>query len=111
MMKRREFLKKGAMATAGAIAAPYILPSGRLFAATGARKVDHVVFCLYAGGVRNLESVHMNDGNLMKNIFSGNTPISSDIAGGMQSLPNSPLGQPLQSLGTLFKEFRYKSGP
>ncbi len=110
-MIRREFLKKTAYATAGAIAAPYILPSGRLFAATGARRVDHVVFCLYAGGVRNLESVHMNDGNLMTNMFTGNASISPDIAGAMESLPPSPLSQPLQTLGTLFKEFRYNSGP
>ena len=110
-MKRRDFIKKSAFATAGVFAAPYILKSGSLFAATGARKVNHVVFCLYAGGVRNLESVHMNDGNLMPNILSGNAPISSDIAGAMQSLPASPLSQPLQSFGTLFKEFRYNSGP
>ena len=110
-MKRRTFLKKTALATIGAFAAPYILPSGRLFAATGARKVNHVIFCLYAGGVRNLESVHMNDGNLMPNILNGNMPISSDIASAMDSLPSSPLSQPLQAFGTLFKEFRYYNGP
>ena len=38
--------------TAGAtFTAPYILPSGRLFAASGARKANHVVLCLFAGGV------------------------------------------------------------
>jgi hypothetical protein len=110
-MRRREFIRKSAYATAGVIAAPYILPSGRLFAATGARRVNHVVFCLYAGGVRNLESVHMNDGNLMPSLFSGNLPVLSDVAGGMQSLPASPLSQPLQTYGTLFKEFRYYNGP
>ncbi len=110
-MKRRDFLKKTTLATAGAFIAPYILPSGRLFAATGARRVNHVVFCLYAGGVRNLESVHMNDGNLMPNILSGNAPISSDIASAMETLPSSPLSAPLQSFGTLFKEFRYYNGP
>src|SRR4051812_47694702 len=110
-MKRRDFLKKTAYATAGVIAAPYILPSGRLFAASGMRRVNHVVFCLYAGGVRNLESVHFNDGNLMPNILAGNQPISSDIAGAMESLPASPLSSPLQNFGTLFKEFRYYNGP
>ncbi len=110
-MKRRDFIKKSAFATAGVFAAPYILKSGSLFAASGLRKVNHVVFCLYAGGVRNLESVQMNDGNLMPNLLSGNAPISSDIAGAMQSLPASPLSQPLQTFGTLFKEFRYNSGP
>lgn len=110
-MIRRDFIKKSALATAGAFIAPYILPSGRLFAATGARRVNHVVFCLYAGGVRNLESVHMNDGNLMTNMFTGNAPVSSDIAGAMESLPGSPLSQPLQTYGTLFREFRYYHGP
>ncbi len=99
------------MATAGAFVAPYILPSGRLFAASGIRRVNHVVFCLYAGGVRNLESVHMNDGNLMTTLFSGNNSISPDIAGAMQPLPPSPFGVPLQNFGTLFKEFRYSNGP
>src|SRR3954462_6510697 len=106
-MKRRDFIRKAGLATAGAIAAPYILPSGRLFAATGSRVANHVVFCLYAGGVRNLESVHMNDGNLMKNILNGSASISADIAGAMEPLPASPLSQPLQNYGTLFKEFRY----
>ena len=110
-MRRRDFLKKSALATAGAFVAPYILPSGRLFAASGLRKVNHVVFCLYAGGVRNLESVHMNDGNLMPSMFNGGGSISSDIAGAMQSLPASPLPLPLQNYGTLFKEFRYQYGP
>jgi hypothetical protein len=53
-MKRSEFLKTLGLAAAGAVAAPYILPSGRLFASTGARRVNHVVVCLFAGGVRNL---------------------------------------------------------
>ncbi|MBL0102550.1 MAG: twin-arginine translocation signal domain-containing protein [Bacteroidetes bacterium] len=110
-MHRRSFLKKSALATAGLFAAPYLLPSGRLFAASGLRKVNHVVFCLYAGGVRNLESVHMNDGNLMPAMFSGGGSISPDIIGGMEALPSSPLGLPLQSYGTLFKEFRYRFGP
>ncbi len=98
------------MAAAGAFAAPYILPSGRLFAATGARKANHVVFCLFAGGVRNLESVQMQDGNLMPNLFNGSAPISPDIAAGMSALP-SPISIPLQNKGTLFKEFRYNEGP
>ena len=65
-MKRRAFIKGMGLAAAGAFAAPYILPSGRLFAATGARKANHVVFCLFAGGVRNLESVQMQDGNWLR---------------------------------------------
>lgn len=109
-MERRKFIKKVAAATGALAAAPYILPSGRLFAATGARKVNHVVFCLFAGGVRSLESVHKNEGNLMPHILKGNEPISNDISGGMDPLP-SPSGLRLSEQGTLFREFRYKQGP
>src|SRR5215510_3012157 len=109
-MDRRKFLKNAGLAAAGAFAAPYILPSGRLFASTGMRKANHVVFCLYAGGVRNIESIHQNDGNLMPALLNGSGAISSDIAPGMDVLPSSPLAQPLQNYGTLFKEFRYKQG-
>ncbi|MFZ9846995.1 MAG: twin-arginine translocation signal domain-containing protein, partial [Flavobacteriales bacterium] len=52
-MQRRDFIKKAAIATAGAMVLPYILPSGRLFAATDNRKVNHVVLVLFAGGLRN----------------------------------------------------------
>jgi hypothetical protein len=110
-MERRDFIRKAALAATGAFAAPYILPSGRLFAATGMRKVNHVVFCLYAGGVRNLESVHKADGNLMRNLLDGTDPISPDIAPAMDPLPASPLPMPLQRYGTLFREFRYMQGP
>lgn len=99
------------LATAGVVAAPYILPSGRLFAATGARKANHVVVCLYAGGVRILESIQKSDGNLMPSILTGNEAISSDIAAGMTSLPGSPLALPLQQYGTLYKNFRFAEGP
>ena len=70
-MKRRNFIKQAGLAAGALAAAPWILPSGRLFAATGARKVNHVVFCLFAGGVRNIDSVKMNDGNLMPNLLGG----------------------------------------
>lgn len=109
-MNRRKFIKQSLFASAGAAAFPYILPSGRLFAASGVRKADHVVFCLFAGGVRNFESVHKMDGNLMPHILTGSENISGDIAAGIDFLP--PLsGAPLQTLGTLFKEFRYNQGP
>ncbi|MCB0395108.1 MAG: hypothetical protein KDD36_00555 [Flavobacteriales bacterium] len=110
-MLRRSFLKKATAATAGAFAAPYILPTGRLFAATGARRVDHVVFCLFAGGVRNLESVHKAEGNLMPHLFTGTEPISGDIYPGVNPITSNPLAQPLQKYGTLFREFRYVDGP
>ena len=55
-MKRRAFIKKAGLTAATALATPYLLPSGRLFRASGSRKADHVVVCLFAGGVRSLES-------------------------------------------------------
>ena len=80
-MKRREFLKKTAIAATGAAIFPTILPSGRVFAATGVRKANHVVFCLFAGGVRNLESIQKKEGNLMPYSIAGNESISADILG------------------------------
>lgn len=109
-MKRRSFIKKIGLATGAAVTAPYILPSGRLFAATGMRRANHVVFCLFAGGVRSLESMHKNDGNLMPHMLTGNETISADIIGGMDPLP-APSGPRLMEQGTLFKEFRYNQGP
>ncbi len=109
-MNRRSFIKKTGIAAAGTLMLPTILPSGRLFASTGARKANHVVFCLFAGGVRNLESMQKKDGNLMRYTLSGNESISPDIAAGMSNIP-SPTGNRLQTYGTLFKEFRYKEGP
>jgi hypothetical protein len=109
-MKRKEFIKNAALTAAGGIVMPYILPSGRLFAATGSRRANHVVFCLFAGGVRNLESVMKAEGNLMRNMLNGTESISADIAPGIINLPTiAPT--PLQNLGTLFKDFRYASGP
>ncbi|MCZ6521475.1 MAG: hypothetical protein O6848_08285 [Bacteroidetes bacterium] len=109
-MKRRNFIRKIGLASAGAFSAPYILPGGRLFAQTGARKVNHVVFCLFAGGVRNLEALKKSEGNLMPNIIPGSEAISQDLLGSLSPLPD-PFSLPLQNFGTLFKEFRYKTGP
>lgn len=109
-MQRRSFIKKAATATAGAIVAPYILPSGRLFAASGARIANHVVLCLFAGGVRNFESMQKAEGNLMPFTLTGNESVNPQIAGGMSPLP-SPSGTRLQQQGTLFKEFRFAQGP
>src|SRR5437773_12407939 len=110
-MRRRDFVKKVGAATAGAFVVPYLLPSGRLFAATGVRRANHVVFCLFAGGVRNLESIQKAEGNLMRTMLSGTEAITADIAGDMTPLPSSPLPQSLQTYGTLFKNFKYGSGP
>ncbi len=109
-MNRRSFLKKTAIATAGTFVVPYILPSGRLFAATGARKANHVVVCLFAGGVRNLEAMQKAEGNLMPYTLTGSEPISASISAGMTAIA-APSGTRLQNDGTLFKEFRYKTGP
>ncbi|MCX6183173.1 MAG: hypothetical protein NT150_14760 [Bacteroidetes bacterium] len=110
-MKRRAFLKKAGIATAGAFVLPYILPSGRLFAATGSRKVNHVVLVLFAGGLRNIETVKQNQSNLMSTMLKDITPFSTQ-AGIGDVLPASPLGSKrLQEYGTLMKEFRFKEGP
>ena len=81
---RREFIKKSGLAAAGLSVAPYILPSGRLFAPTGNRSSEHVVMVAFAGGVRQQESVlkrYLDDsqgepypGNIMYNMFSGDAP-------------------------------------
>lgn len=109
-MKRKQFIKNAALTAAGSMVVPYILPSGRLFAATGNRKADHVVFCLFAGGVRNLESVLKAEGNLMKNTLNGSESISSDIAPGITQMP-LVASTPLQNKGTLFKRIKYANGP
>jgi len=109
-MKRRKFIRNLGLGTAATIGVPYLLPSGRLFAASGARKANHVVFCLFAGGVRNLESVHKNDGNLMPYTLKGTEGISSDIISGINFVPPNT-GITLQQQGTLYKEFRMKYGP
>lgn len=109
-MDRRSFLKKSALGTMG-IVGPTILPTGRLFAATGSRRANHVVFCLFAGGVRNVESIFKNEGNLMPAMLKGNSSISSDIAGGITAMPTSPLSKTLQEYGTLFTNVKFIDGP
>ena len=115
-MKRREFIKKATLTTAGAFVAPYILPSGRLFAPSGTRKANHVVFVLFGGGIRNQESVHQrylldqgraSSGNIMNNMLTGAAPTSNIVYN-----PWAPiLSNSLQSQGVLFKEMRYTTGP
>jgi len=109
-MKRRKFIRNLGLGTAATIGIPYLLPTGRLYASTGIRKANHVVFCLFAGGVRNLESVHKNDGNLMPYTLKGTEGISSDIISGINFVPPNT-GITLQEQGTLYKEFRMKYGP
>ncbi len=105
---RRNFLKTIATATAGSVIAPYILPTGRLFAASGDRIANHVVFCLFAGGVRRNESVDKERGNLMPYSLSGTETISGNIIGGLDPIPTLSTST-LQQQGTLFKNFRYQS--
>ena len=116
-MNRRKFLKQTGLATVTAVAAPYILPSGRLFAASGRRAAEHVVFVAFAGGVRQQESVlrrYVEDsqgepypGNIMYNMLSGDAPIAKIVygtgEGGATPIP-SILSAPLESQGTLFAE-------
>lgn len=109
-MHRRKFIKNLALGTAATIAAPWILPSGRLFAATGRRRVNHVVLCLFAGGVRNIESMKMEEGNLMPFTLKGDQSIAREILPGMSPLPQAS-GKRLSEYGTLFREFRFKDGP
>ncbi len=118
-MKRREFIKKAGLAAAGAVAAPYLLPSGRLFASSGSQIAQHVVFVMFAGGVRQQESVlqrYLDDsqglgsnygGNLMYNMLEGAAPnlkiVYGTGSGGIAPIPKM-LSTTLQKQGTLFKE-------
>lgn len=109
-------MKKAGLTAAGALISPYVLPSGSLFARSGTRLVDHVVFVLFGGGIRNQESVHQQylanqglptQGNVMPNMLTGAAPGSNLIYN-----PWNPiLGSSLASEGTLFKEMRYTTGP
>ena len=104
------------MAAAGLIAAPYILPSGRLFAASGTRLANQVVLVVFGGGIRNQESVGQQyllsqgagpGGNVMNNMLSGSAPAASLVYD-----PWTPiLPDPLSSKGTLYKNMQYAQGP
>lgn len=119
-MKRRDFIKKAGLVTAGTIMAPYILPSGRLFAATGRQVAQHVVVVLFAGGLRQQESVGQQylagsqenepyAGNLMYNMLDGAPPEQKIVYGtgdgGINPIPQI-LDTTLQSQGVLFPEVR-----
>lgn len=100
-MNRKKFITKSGIAFGGGIIAPYILPSGRLFAKSGSQKADHVVLVMFAGGVRQQESIlgrYLEDsqgvfgaaGNIMPNLFEGDAP-TNKIAYGT-SAPGLPDG-------------------
>lgn len=126
-MKRRDFIKKGAALAAGGIVMPYILPSGRLFARTQAALADHVIYVLFAGGVRQQESILQRyiadsqnagvEGNIMYNILEGEAPDRKIVYGttpagetpGSRPIPRI-LSTTLQKQGTLFSELRAVNG-
>lgn len=120
-MKRRKFIKGAGKVAAGIIAAPYILPSGRLFAATGAQTAGHVVFVLFAGGVRQQETVlqrYLDDsqnvnipGNILYNLFEGAPPSAKIVYGTDGALQGDTpipklLSQTFEKQGTIFREAR-----
>ncbi|HNA33616.1 MAG TPA: twin-arginine translocation signal domain-containing protein, partial [Flavobacteriales bacterium] len=119
-MDRRKFIKRAGAAAAGTIIAPYILPSGRLFASSGGSGLaQHVVLVMFAGGVRQQESVlqrYLGDsqgepyeGNILYNLLDGAPPTQKIVygtgLGGINPIPGI-LGQTLGSQGTLFAEMR-----
>jgi hypothetical protein len=108
-MNRRNFIKHTGLAVAGLAGMPYILPAARLNAPTGTRIANHVVYCLFAGGIRNFESLDKAEGNLLPNLLPGNETISKDIAAGIDALPPPVNTKPIQQYGTLYKNFRYRS--
>ncbi len=114
-MKRRTFIRKAGAVAAGVVAAPYILPSGRLFASTGARLVNHVVYVVFGGGIRNQESVGqqylanqglVTQGNIMENMLSGVAPSSNIVYDQWAPVLSTKLAQQ----GTLLKKMRYSTG-
>lgn len=127
-MKRRKFLTTSSLATAGSIAMPYILPSGLLSTLTKPQMSEYVVFVLFAGGVRQQESVLQRylaegqnenvEGNIMYNMLTG-TPPNDKIAYGLDDTANNIIGgipidpilqTPLDQIGTLFPEVRFSKG-
>lgn len=115
-------------ASAGSVAMPYILPSGLLSSTTTAPMAEHVVFVLFAGGVRQQESVLQRylaegqnenvEGNILYNLLTG-APPETKIAYGQDDTVNNIIGgipihpilqTPLDQLGTLFPEVRFSKG-
>jgi hypothetical protein len=118
-MKRRNFIKNTVIGSAAAFSIPYILPTGRLFAQTGTKLADHVVFVAFAGGLRQQESVlqrYLDDsqqypsaGNIMYNMFNGPPPDDKIVYGNTQIVEGDTpipqiLNQTLETQGTLFRE-------
>jgi hypothetical protein len=126
-MNRKQFITKSGFALGGGILAPYILPSGKLFAKTGTVKADHVVLVMFAGGVRQQESIlgrYLEDsqgvlgaeGNIMPNLFEGDAPNKKIVYGtsvmgepnGSEPIPKL-LTQSMEKTGLIFPEMRAQS--
>ena len=119
-MHRRTFLRRSALTAGSLAAAPYLLPTGRAFAKTGHRRVDHVVVLLMAGGVRQQESVSQRyladsqgldiEGNVMPNLLAGAAPddkvVYGTTASGSVPIP-ALLGTPLERQGLFLPEMRF----
>ncbi len=123
-MQRRKFIKNAALTSAGILSAPYLLPSGRLFAESGSPMADHVIFVQFAGGVRNQEAVYKRyladsqgvdiEGNVLYNMLPGDGP-DIKIVYGVDTFDGQPGGQPIETIldtplqlqGTLFPEVRF----
>ncbi len=126
-MRRKEFIKRSTLTVGASIVAPYILPSGRLFAKSGIEKAEHVVMVMFAGGVRQQESIlgrYLEDsqgvsgvaGNIMPNLFNGNAPTKKIVYG--QDIPGQTRGSDpiprlltdaLANKGMTFNEVRAQS--
>ena len=124
-MNRRDFVKKAGLTAGLSLASPYIMKNG-LFARGAMSSADHVVLVMFAGGVRQQESVlqryltdsqgltgSIYEGNIMYNLLNGQAPQDKIVYGldpgvGPQgSLPiPAILNSSLQSQGILFPEVK-----
>ena len=127
LMKRRQFIKRATTTTAAAVGLPYLLPSGRLFATSGSPMAQHVVFVMFAGGVRQQEAIGQRyladsqglsiEGNIMYNMLTGDAPdikivYGEDTEDGrVGGTPiDAILNTPLNQQGTLFQEVQFSKG-
>lgn len=122
-MNRKEFLKRSAILGAGLPLSAYMLKANGMFERRGVEKAPYVVYVLFAGGVRQQESVEKQylaggqglniEGNIMFNMLEGQSPDQKVVFGttpsggleGSQPIPRI-LNQTLQKQGTLFAEMR-----
>lgn len=126
-MKRKEFIKATGLATAATIGGPLLFPAAsRLFGTPSRAAAEYVVLVMFAGGVRQQESVlkrYLTDsqgltgsgyeGNILYNLLDGSPPIDkivygTDQIGGLAGSIPIPkiLSNTLQQQGTLFNEVK-----